>query len=158
MALQYQEYTPQYEDFCVIKVPIERVPSLWKYVEPHFAVGMSVAPELNPNDIIDGIADESVQLWIIACDFRNGNHEIVAAFLTSIEKDREDWVVSLYALGGSHAKLWLHHCNDAMSAFGRREGAKRIRMCGRKAWQRLLPESFVITGQRGGHNIYERPV
>lgn len=158
MALNYQQHTPQYEDFSIIKVPVDRLPSMWKHIEPHLSVGMSVAPELKPDDVIDGLSDESVQLWIVTCDNRDGRHEIVAAFLTSIERDREDWVVSLYALGGSQVKLWLHHCDDAMAAFARREGAKRIRMYGRKAWQRLLPETFAITGQRQGHNVYERAI
>lgn len=126
---------------------------MWKHAVPYIDIGLSVAPELRINDVIDGLSDESIQLWVVI-----GKYQICAAFLTSIERDRMEWVISLYALGGSGAKHWLHACDDMMGAFARHEGAKRIRMCGRPAWRRLLPGTFSITGERGGHNIYERPV
>lgn len=153
MALQHQDQPYQYEDFVVLKIPSKRIDHIWQYASPHIITGLSVAPELRIDDVIEGLIDESIQLWIIV----NG-HEICAAFLTSIERDRMEWVVSLYALGGSGARHWMNACDDMIGAFARQEGASRIRMCGRTAWQRLLPETFSITGERGGHNVYERSV
>lgn len=153
MSLDYSRNELVDEDIAVVKVPMDRIDSVWRYAFPFINIGMSVAPELRINDIIDGISDESIQLWIVL----DGN-EIISAFLTSIERDRMDWVVSLYALGGTRPKIWLEQCNREMERFARHEGAKRIRMCGRPAWRRLLPDNFAITGIRGGHNVYERPV
>jgi hypothetical protein len=153
MALSYSVDTEVQDGYSVVKVPVQRIKSLWDHAFTHLMVGMSVAPELRIEDVVDGLFDESIQLWIVT-----DGHEIVAAFLTSIENDRGDWVVSLYALGGSQARYWLGLCDQMMEAFGRHEGAKRIRMCGRKAWQRLLPDNFAITGTRCGHFIYERPI
>jgi hypothetical protein len=138
-------------DYAVLKVPAQRIHIIWNYVIPHLMAGMTVAPELGIDDIVEGLSDESIQLWIVT-----KGQVIEAAFLTSIENDRGDWVVSLYALGGKHAKHWLRECDAVMDEFARQEGAVRVRMCGRKAWQRLLPESFAVIGERGGHNVYER--
>ena len=151
MSLDYSRNELVDEDVAVVKVPMDRLDSVWRYAFPFISIGMSVAPELRINDIIDGLSDESIQLWIVL-----DGKEIIAAFLTSIERDRMDWVVSLYALGGSRPKVWLEQCNQEMERFARHEGAKRVRMCGRPAWGRLLPDSFAVTGIRCGHNVYER--
>lgn len=137
---------------AVVKVPNDRLEAIWRYAYPFIDTGLGVAKELRINDIIDGLIDQSIQLWVVLDDL-----DIIAAFLTSIERDRDEWVVSLYALGGSRVRDWLHLCDAEMSGFAQHEGAKRVRMCGRPAWKRLLPASFAITGQRGGHNVYERP-
>lgn len=139
-------------DYHVVKIPASRLTNIWRHAAPYLIIGLGVAPELDIEQVIEGLTDESIQLWVVVDEATN----VVAAFLTSIENDRGDWVVSLYALGGSEVRGWLAYCDAAMTVFAQQEGAKRVRMCGRKAWTRLLPETFAVTGQRGGHNIYER--
>lgn len=153
MSLDYQSHRHQAERFAVVKVPLSRMDRVWHHAAPFILVGMTVAPELRIDDIVDGLADESIQLWLVL-----DKMEIIGAFLTSIERDKGDWVVSLYALGGSGARGWLATCDRMMETFAKHEGAARVRMCGRKAWTRLLPKDFAVTGERGGHNIYERAV
>ena len=157
MSLEHYQTRPinpvSFTEYTVVKVPVQRLNFVWKHAVPLLLIGMTVAPEMTMDDVIDGLADESVQLWLVT-----DGSQIAAAFLTSIERDKGEWVVSLYALGGSQARSWLGRCDEAMDEFARHEGAKRGRMCGRKAWSRLLPKSFAITGERHGHNVYERAV
>ena len=153
MSLDYSRNTLIAEDVAVVKVPMDRLDAVWRYAFPYINIGMNVAPELRIGDIVDGLSDQSIQLWIVL-----DGREIIAAFLTSIERDRMDWVVSLYALGGSRVRDWLHLCDREMTHFARSEDAVRVRMYGRPAWKRLLPSTFAITGNRNGHNVYERAV
>lgn len=143
--------------YSVVKIPTHKVKQVWHLVEPLLDAGLKVAPELSFPYVIEGLRDESIQLWVVLLD-RKYDSELTAAFLTSVERHRGEWVVSLYALAGCKAKEWLGECDRMMQAFALVEDAKRVRMCGRKAWQRLLPTSFRVTGMRGGHLIYERTV
>jgi hypothetical protein len=138
----------------VMQAPIDRVSKILPHAMEFLSVGLSVAPELSMRTVGEGLADGSIQLWLVI----DLDQELVAAFLTSIEKVRADWVVSLYALAGTEVRGWLSACDRAMTEFALREGAVRVRMCGRKAWTRLLPSTFRVTGERGGHNVYERDV
>ena len=144
--------------YSVVKIPREKIKSVWRVCQPYLQVGLEVAPELTMDAVIDGLSDESIQLWAVLDEVDDHTADLLAVFLTSIERDRLEWVVSLYALGGRDARQWLGECDRIMQLFAVSEGAVRVRMCGRRAWLRLLPKSFAITGMRGGHFVYERDV
>jgi hypothetical protein len=144
--------------YSVVKIPRQRIPGLWHAISPLLKKGMGAAPELNLDYIVDGLADESIQLWMVLEEVASDTVELQGVFLTSIERDRGEWVISLYALGGHEPKRWLKECDAKMQAFALLEGAARVRMAGRRAWIKLLPESFAITGVKSGHFIYERDV
>jgi|SRR5262245_27467374 len=151
----YREEYQAESGYSVIKIPRHKIKSIWRITEPLLLEGMRVAPALTMSAVLEGLRDESIQLWAVLRDGIDSS-ELTAVFLTSIERDKGEWVISLYALAGHDARRWLHECDRMMQIFALSEGAKRVRMCGRKAWQRLLPRQFAITGTRGGHFVYER--
>jgi len=154
----YSGETVSESPYSVVKIPRQRIPDLWHAINPLLKKGMRAAPELSLDYIVDGLADESIQLWMVLEEVAADTVELQAVFLTSIERDRGDWVISLYAMGGHEPKRWLGECDAKMQSFALLEGAKRVRMAGRRAWMRLLPESFAIVGVKSGHFVYERDV
>ena len=139
--------------YDVMLIPLKFLSDIWYHAYPLIVKGQTANPELSMDDIMNGLVDQSIQLWIVV---RKNRKKLLAVFLTSIEKDREDWVLSLYNLGGEAAKDWAMDCHRTMHDFAKSEGCQRVRMCGRPAWQRILP-NYPIVGERGGHFIYERP-
>lgn len=151
-------------DFCdsqaesaydILQIPAKHIGDIWKYVIPLLLYGMQANPRMGIRDIADGLVDQSVQLWVVVP--KDEERAILGCFLTSVERDKGEWVVTLYSLGGRDPKAWVMACHAAMQAFARREGAKRVRMAGRPAWQRILP-GYAVVGETGGHLIYERAV
>lgn len=141
--------------YDVVQIPLRLVADIWGYAYPYIMLGRHANPELTFDDIVEGIIDQSVQLWIVV-ENRDGK-KLKAVFLTSVERDKEDWVLSLFNLGGEDPKSWVSACHQAMHEFAKKEGCARVRLCGRPGWQRILPD-YPITGRRGDHYIYERPV
>lgn len=161
MSLTYDEANVIKSEslYDVIRVPVKHVPEIWKYVSSFLDRSIEVNPLMSLDQIIEGIGDESIQMWIVS---KTSEHDkdlssIAAVFLTSIEKDDSDWVLSLYNLVGQEARNWVQICHETMHRFARLHECKRVRLCGRKAWQRILP-GYAVTGEKGGHLIYERPV
>ena len=140
--------------YDVMKIVPSKLKLIWSQAYPLLLKSMSANDKMSLQEIIEGLADQSIQFWIVA---RVDEHIIDAVFLTSIERDRGEWVLSLYNLGGSRAKEWVMECHKVMHQFARFEDCRRVRLCGRPAWQRILP-NYQVVGERGGHLIYERPV
>ena len=137
----------------VLQVPRDKISTVWETISPLIFNGLAVAPDVTVSGLADGLVDGSIQMWIVTKDA-----EATAAFLTSIERDAQEWVLSLYAMSGRDAKDWVGDCHAAMDVFAQAEGCARVRMCGRKAWQRILPEEYRVTSSRGDHLVYERVV
>lgn len=144
--------------YSLVKIPRNKVQNIWHTVLPYLEMGMGVATELSMKQVIESLADESMQLWVVLRESSVNEADLMAAFLTAIERDKGEWVISLFALGGLEPKRWLRVCDRAMQEFAKAEDAVRVRLCGRRAWIRLLPDSFAITGVRGGQFVYERDV
>jgi len=142
--------------FQVIRVPHEAVGRLWIHAAPYLMMGLVTAPELTVQQVSDGLVDQSIQLWMVL-EGEEDHQSIIAAFLTSVEWDRGEWVTSLYCLGGSRPREWVMKCHRAVHGFAKQMDSERVRLAGRAGWQRILP-GYVITGEIGGHYIYERAV
>jgi hypothetical protein len=140
--------------YDVLMIPAKSLGAIWPYATPFIITGMQVNPRMSIKDIADGLVDQSVQLWVITPRDEDG---LLGCFLSSIERDKGEWVLSLYGLGGAGAKDWVMAVHEAAHDFARAEGARRVRMCGRKAWQRILP-NYAVVGEKDGHLIYERAV
>lgn len=140
------------DKYDVIHVPPNRLKLVWNGIYPLLLKSMTSNPEMDYDDIIAGIFDRSIQVWVVA---RLDAGKVDAVFLTSIENDKGHWVVSLYNLGGSNPKAWVQEVHEAMHRFARIEDCICVRMCGRPAWQRILP-GYPVVGMKGGHLIYER--
>lgn len=141
--------------YDVLAIPPKHLGDIWKHIIPFLILGLQANPKMTIREVADGLVDQSIQLWIAAP--KDENVGIVAAFLTSIERDRGEWVLTLYGLGGKNAKAWVQACHETMMAFARREGCARVRLAGRPAWRRILP-GYMVTGKLGDHLIYERAV
>lgn len=138
----------------VLRIHPKRLASIWTTCFPLLMKSMPANSQLTVADIIAGLADQSMQFWIIA---RREESVIDAVFLTSIERDKGEWVLSLFNLGGTGAREWVGEVHRMMHQYARLEDCKRVRMCGRPAWQRILP-NYPVVGERLGHLIYERRV
>lgn len=143
-------------DYTLIRVPVRHIPDVWSYVMPMVLKGSAVNPNMTLDQLTDGLLDQSIQMWLVMIGV-SGKREVAAVFFTSIERDKGEWVLSLYGLGGKDARKWVMECHQEMHEFARQEDCKRVRMCGRPAWQRILP-GYQVVGEKQGHLIYERTV
>lgn len=141
--------------YDILLVPPKQIGDIWRHVIPFLIYGMQINPNLGIREIADGLVDQSIQMWVVAP--KDESLALMGCFLTSIERDKGEWVVTLFNLGGRQPKDWVMDCHEAMHHFAKREGAKRVRLCGRPAWQRILP-GYAVVGEVGGHLIYERNV
>lgn len=147
--------------YNLIRIPVKYLADIWVYVLPTIEKGLTANPNMNLDDVLNGLIDESIQLWVVMKQQPFGR-TLVAAFLTSIERDvteggEMEWVLSLYGLGGAEPRAWVMLCHQTMHRFARGEDCKRVRMCGRPAWQRILP-GYRVVGEKQGHLVYERAV
>ncbi len=142
--------------YDILRIHPSKLRLIWDRTYPLLVKSMIANPNLKMQDIIIGLADQSIQCWVVI-RAEGAENTISAAFLTSIERDNGEWVLSLFNLGGAGAKDWVMDVHNAMHRFARIQGCRRVRMCGRPAWQRILPD-YPVVGELGGHLIYERPV
>lgn len=141
--------------YDVTRIPVNHIPAIWPYVFPLLDRSLEVNPLMTMNQIVEGLADESLQLWVAVKN--DPLAQLAAAFLTAIERDNGEWVLSLHNLFGQDARHWVMQCHQAAHQFARLQECTRVRMCGRKAWQRILP-GYAVVGEKSGHLIYERRV
>ncbi len=142
--------------YDVVRIPVNHISALWAYVFPLLDQSLRVNPLLTMSQIMEGLADESLQLW--AAVKNDPMAKLVAVFLTGVERDRGEWVLTLHNLFGEDARHWVSECHQAAHQFAALQECTRVRLCGRKAWQRILPEGYAVVGEKGGHLIYERRV
>lgn len=138
--------------YDVIRVAPNHLKMIWDRAYPLLRKSMTANPCLQMDEIIQGLSDGSMQFWMVA---RVDHRAVDAVFLTCIERDNGEWVLSLFNLGGANPKAWVNEVHEAMHQYARFEDCKRVRLCGRPAWQRILP-GYPVVGERGGHLIYER--
>jgi hypothetical protein len=158
---QEKQEKPAESLYDVVRIPVNHISAIWSYVFPLLDQSRNINPLMTMDQIIEGLADESLQLWVV---IRNDPlAQLAAAFLTGIERDRGEWVLSLHNLFGPSvaglwgARHWAGRCHEAMHQFAALQDCTRVRLCGRKAWQRILP-GYAVVGEKGGHLIYERRV
>lgn len=153
--------------YNVIRVPVQYLADIWSHVMSDVQRGLAVS-DMSMGALIDGLLDQSIQLWLVLRSPAAlvGRRAVIAVFCTSIERDvtperGAEWVLSLYGLGGKQPRLWTGAVHAEMQRYARSEDCKRVRLCGRRAWQRILP-GYAITGERPfqdeRHYIYERAV
>jgi len=142
--------------YDVVRIPVNHISAIWSYVFPLLDQSREINPLMTMDQIIEGLADESLQLWVTVKNERCA--ELAAVFLTAIERDQGQWVLSLHNLVGQDAKNWVMLCHEEAHRFARLHECSRVRLAGRKAWTRILPPGYQVTGEVDGHFIYERSV
>ena len=141
--------------YNLIRVPLRHIPDVWPGLVGFVLKGRPTDPNMTMDELVDGLLDQSTAMWVIV--ETAGEKRPVAVFFTQTERDRGEWVLSLFGLGGQHAKRWVMACHEAMHDYAKQEGCRRVRLCGRPAWQRILP-GYRVTGEKQGHLVYERVV
>ncbi len=158
---QQKQEKPSESLYDVVRIPVNHLAAIWSYVYPLLDQSLAINPLMTMDQIVEGLADESLQLWVVVKNDRLA--QLAAAFLTGIERDQGEWVLSLHNLFGPsvagvwQARHWVMACHEAAHHFAALQECTRVRMCGRKAWQRILP-GYAVVGEKGGHLIYERRV
>ena len=144
--------------YDLIRIPVKHLAEIWEFVLPIVQKGQTANPAMTARDLQEGLLDQSIQMWLVLPQLaQRTRRDIEAVFFTSIERDKGEWVLSLYGLGGRNPREWVMACHEHMHRYARQEDCKRVRMCGRPAWRRILP-GYAVTGTRQGHLVYERAV
>lgn len=142
--------------YDVVRIPVNHISAIWSYVFPLLDHSREINPLMTMDQIIEGLADQSLQLWVVVKN--DQGTELVASFLTAIERDQGEWVLSLHNLVGREARGWVMACHEEALRFARLQDCVRVRLAGRKAWTRILPPDYQVTGEMDGHFIYETMV
>lgn len=90
--------------------------------------------------------DEShAQIWLAVTD------KPIAALVTSATVDNS---LECVLAGGTGAKLWAGVAERRLSSFASENGLERLRIFGRKGWQRAFPH-WQVMGEEDGLVIME---
>lgn len=112
---------------CEIKgVQVSELNTYWPFAKPLLQKALDQGSDYSINEIYDGLLDRSMQLWC---------HE-KAALVTAIQSDRRNTFCLLLALGGEALSVWFQHL-PLLEDWAKDQGAKEMRIYGRRAWLRL---------------------
>ena len=114
------------------------------------ARGLSVAPELDPGEVLADLAAGTSLLWIVL----DAKNDLFATVMTEIIED-DGGAVSIFALAGRELHAWAAPLLEKLALFAREEGCSKVRFAGRRAWARVFPNVDIV-GEYQGQMIFER--
>lgn len=107
---------------------------VWPVVAPMLAPAVArAAPLWRIEDMPDAIVRRVFDLWLVTVEGRPK-----AAALTRIEHYPGATVLDVPFVGGSGLREWLRPLDEALTAWGRQNGASVMMGGGRHGWRRLL--------------------
>lgn len=112
----------------IVKVPQLMVGLVWGSAAPLLRRGAEQNPRLTFDQMVEGLADGTFDLWLI---FRD--EKLTAAFMTQID----DGTLDVFTLAGNGAFAWGKVLSRRMIEFAREQDCERIKFAGRKSHQRV---------------------
>lgn len=85
-------------------------------------------------DIEKVVFEQSGLLWVITDEL-----SLRGALITQLYTARDSKFCQLVAFGGDGLSVWKHLMAD-IETFARNEGCQKIRLSGRKGWERVFPD------------------
>ena len=105
----------------------DEVPSIWPVARPHIKKAIDRGSNYTLQQVYEGLCTKTMQLWMWGED---------AALVTAIQTKGGIKFCLLLCLGGKDMSLWFHYL-PVVEDWAKDEGAKDVRIYGRKGWQRL---------------------
>lgn len=124
----------------LVQIPIENLPEAWSHVVP-FIEKMSTltSGDYGLDDLRAQLLSGNMQLWAAIDD----DGRPLAVMITQLFMTPKLTFAHILGLVGEHRDKWIHHLEE-IKAWAKANGATRLRISGRKAWAKVLPE-FKVT-------------
>lgn len=110
--------------------------------------GLTVAPEVDRDDLMERLRDRTALMWIVLRDMS----PLAIAFTERV--DDED-AVAVFGLAGRQVWQWAKPFAETITDYAKKEGVSRVLFAGKEGWQRLVPGSQFV-GMDRGQRIFER--
>jgi hypothetical protein len=129
-------YERRHEDYQAICVDPQFVETLFPQIKHHLQAAREAhGLEFHADATLADLKNKDMLLWLPVC-----GAEIFGACTTQLIKgDGGELICLILGLGGAGMKQWLHLIED-IEQYARDEGCARMRIEGRRGWQRALPE------------------
>ena len=122
-------------------IPPDYIDAVWPEVEHWIDEAAFYSPYRTTQDVLAAIKDNRAHLWVISI-----GPELVAAFVTQLNKDKQGKVCTIWACGGRKGTLlrWIHFILD-VEAWAKHEGCYAMRHSLRPEWVPLLSKRYGYT-------------
>lgn len=112
---------------------------IWPMVVPFLESALKRwLPVYFPEDLLDGVRNGVMQLWIITDDEKE---ILYGAGLTEIRPYPRAKILNLFLLGAKNMDKWKQQLSAAVEMFAKAEGCDFLQIIGRKGWERY-PDAF----------------
>ena len=128
-----------------VPVPHEHVLAFWPGVEPHLERAVERSEDWTLEDLQRRVEAGKCLLWAVLDGTR-----VIGAAATELH----DETAYIALMGGERWPEWADEITDKGEQWARLAGCKRIEVCGRHGWRRLLKGSGYRPGA-GGELIKE---
>ena len=119
----------------IILIDPDDIPYIWDHVQPHLeAMAPHSEGELEPDDFFEGIANETMQLWVAVED-----NEMLASMVTMIVPYPRKKVLRIISIGGSGMEKWIGFI-PLIEDWALSLGCTSLECWGRKGWLKVLKD------------------
>jgi hypothetical protein len=115
-------------------VPPDKVALVWPRVSGLIFIAMKRGDLAAFHPVEQNVLSGIAQLWL-AVENRN---DIIAAAITELHATEWRKVCVIVACGGKDMSRWIELIEE-IEKFAKAEGCSRVRIVGRKGWERVLP-------------------
>ena len=121
----------------IFLIPPKQVPQFWGLAEDYLAKAIAKVPsEYTLEMLLNACFDRNSQLWIVWSEEHGNECAVVTCVLPHCA------TLVIQACGGTKRQNWMG-CLDDIEKWAKAQGCKRMRLFGRKGWQRVLPDYCV---------------
>lgn len=119
------------------RIGVEGISQIWDDVRPLLKKATDLSGgRYDVDDLLDPLNAGMTELWTVADD-----DELLAAFITVIQRFPRKSVLSLPIIGGCDMEKWLVPGLTAMEAYAKENGCSILEGGGRRAWAKVLAEA-----------------
>jgi hypothetical protein len=115
-------------------VPPDKVELVWPRVSGLIFIAMKRGDLAAFHPVEQNVLSGVAQLWLMVEDRNN----ILAACVTELHATEWRKVCVIVACGGKDMDRWIELIEE-IEKFAKAEGCSRVRIVGRKGWERVLP-------------------
>jgi len=108
--------------------------AIWRDIQPFFQRFAQKTGEATPEHLRQGGADSNLQVWGLQDDKR-----VHAVTVTEVSETAKAPVCTVRIAYGSAPRAMQEKLLDAMGAWAREIGCRKVRIVGRKGWLKRFP-------------------